>query len=179
MTQLDNNSSVNEPSFSNIYCTSQRSLKSQSIFAKKDLKKKKSSQLSQQDPDEENTLDFLGSYKSDQDEDYSEKEDLIQNKKFYAKDFIKPFERTIPKTEVEFLLKEQVDQQHNNGSSSPLEHSPYHQINDLSQTSLMQVPRQYQLVNYHKQRVDLASRTVLGKRSPMKPRHTSEYQEFL
>ena len=106
MIQLDNNSSVNEPSFSNIYCTSQRSLKSQSIFAKKDLKKKKSSQLSQQDPDEENTLDFLGSYKSDQDEDYSEKEDLIQNKKFYAKDFIKPFERTIPKTEVEFLLKE-------------------------------------------------------------------------
>ena len=43
----------------------------------------------------------------------------------------------------------------------------------------MQVPRQYQLVNYNKHRVDLASKTVLGKRSPMKPRHTSEYQEFL
>ena len=43
----------------------------------------------------------------------------------------------------------------------------------------MQVPRQYQLVNYNKGRVDLASKTVLGKRSPMKPRHTSEYQEFL
>ena len=52
--------------------------------------------------DIENTFDFLGSqYKSDLDEDYSEKEDLIKNKKFYAKDINKPFAlKSIPKAEV-------------------------------------------------------------------------------
>ena len=55
---------------------------------------------------EENTFDFLNSYHSDQDEDYSEKEDLIINKKFYAKDIYKPFEKKVPKTEVEYLLKD-------------------------------------------------------------------------
>ena len=54
----------------------------------------------------DNTFDFLGSnYQSDEDEDYSEKEDLIQNKKNYQKDMFKPFEKNIPKTEVEYLLK--------------------------------------------------------------------------
>lgn len=59
---------------------------------------------------DQNTFDFLGthgSYESDEDEDYSEKEDLIQNKKFYQKDIFKPFEKSIPKTEIEYLLKEQ------------------------------------------------------------------------
>ena len=55
---------------------------------------------------EENTFDFLGSYQSDKDEDYSEKEDLIMNKKFYAKDITKPFENKIPLTEVNYLLKD-------------------------------------------------------------------------
>ena len=55
---------------------------------------------------EENTFDFLDSYHSDQDEDYSEKEDLIINKKFYAKDIYKPFEKKVPKTEIEYLLKD-------------------------------------------------------------------------
>lgn len=56
----------------------------------------------------ENTFDaFLDSYQSDQDEDYSEKEDLIQNKKSYAKDLVKPFEKNIPKAEIEYLLKDQ------------------------------------------------------------------------
>jgi len=40
---------------------------------------------------EENTFDFLGSYQSDKDEDYSEKEDLIVNKKYYQKDLHRPF----------------------------------------------------------------------------------------
>jgi len=49
----------------------------------------------------------LDSYQSDQDEDYSEKEDLIQNKKYYAKDLCKPFEKNISKAEIEYLLKDQ------------------------------------------------------------------------
>lgn len=54
----------------------------------------------------DNTFDFLGSnYQSDEDEDYSEKEDLIQNKKNYQQDMYKPFEKNIPKTEVQYLLK--------------------------------------------------------------------------
>ena len=56
---------------------------------------------------QENTFDFLGSYASDQDEDYSEKEDLIQNRKYYAKDLFQPFEKNIPKIEVKYLLKDQ------------------------------------------------------------------------
>lgn len=62
--------------------------------------------------DGDNTFDFFNSYsqyESDQDEDYSEKEDLIQNKKSYAKDLFKPFEKNIPKAEVEYLLRDQVD----------------------------------------------------------------------
>lgn len=58
----------------------------------------------------QDTFDFLGthgSYQSDEDEDYSEKEDLIQNKRFYQKDIYKPFDKSIPKTEIEYLLKEQ------------------------------------------------------------------------
>lgn len=58
--------------------------------------------------EEENTFDFLGSYQSDKDEDYSEKEDLIMNKKFYAKDLTKPFEKNISKAEVQCLLKDQI-----------------------------------------------------------------------
>ncbi len=62
----------------------------------------------QQDSEsEKHTFDFLDSYKSEQDEDYSEKEDLIQNKKHYAKDLQNPFQKNIPKAEVEYLLKEQ------------------------------------------------------------------------
>jgi hypothetical protein len=57
---------------------------------------------------EENTFDFLSSYQSDKDEDYSEKEDLIMNKKFYAKDLTKPFEKNISKAEVQCLLKDQL-----------------------------------------------------------------------
>ena len=55
----------------------------------------------------ENTFDFLKSYQSHEDSNYSEKEDLIVNKKFYAKDIYKPFEKPISKTEIEYLLKEQ------------------------------------------------------------------------
>ena len=59
---------------------------------------------------DENTFDFFNSYshyQSDQDEDYSEKEDLIQNKKYYQKDLCKPFEKNIPMTEVVHLLRDQ------------------------------------------------------------------------
>jgi hypothetical protein len=55
---------------------------------------------------EENTFDFLGSYQSDKDEDYSEKEDLIMNKRYYAKDLQTPFEKTISKAEINHLLKD-------------------------------------------------------------------------
>ena len=55
----------------------------------------------------ENTFDFLRSYQSQEDSNYSEKEDLIVNKKFYAKDIQTEFEKKIPKTEIEYLLKEQ------------------------------------------------------------------------
>lgn len=48
----------------------------------------------------------MSSYQSDKDEDYSEKEDLIMNKKFYAKDLHKPFEKNISKAEVQCLLKD-------------------------------------------------------------------------
>ena len=65
------------------------------------------SQASRGSQPAENTFDqFLDSYQSDQDEDYSEKEDLIQNKKSYAKDLVKPFEKNIPKAEIEYLLKD-------------------------------------------------------------------------
>jgi hypothetical protein len=60
---------------------------------------------------EENTFDFLGSYQSDKDEDYSEKEDLIKNKKHYVKDLNKPFEKNISKAELECLLKDQGGRQ--------------------------------------------------------------------
>ena len=54
----------------------------------------------------ENTFDFLKSYQSDKDEDYSEKEDLIQNKINYAEDVHKPFEKPIPKIEVKDLIRD-------------------------------------------------------------------------
>ena len=57
---------------------------------------------------EENTFDFLSNYQSDKDEDYSEKEDLIMNKKHYAKDLTKPFHKNISKAEVQCLLKDQI-----------------------------------------------------------------------
>ncbi len=54
----------------------------------------------------ENTFDFLESYQSDKDEDYSEKEELIINKNNYAEDVHKPFEKPISKIEVKHLLKD-------------------------------------------------------------------------
>ena len=105
----------------------------------------------------DNTFDFLGSnYQSEEDEDYSEKEDLIQNKKFYQKDIFQPFEKSIPKTEIEYLLKQQVS-----GLECPespiTEHEQYMLRgtpvrNDYSQTSI---------------------KPILGKR------HHSPYKEFL
>ena len=95
----------------------------------------------------ENTFDFdfSGSNGSDRDEDYSEKEDLIVNKKFYAKDIHKPFEKNIPKTEIEYLLKDQEPIIHPNRHPSPIgvthEDSkfPLGFLND-QQSSLMCVP---------------------------------------
>lgn len=54
---------------------------------------------------EQNTFDLIGSYNSDLDEDYSEKEDLIQNKNYYRRDF-QPFDKDISKVEVEHLIKD-------------------------------------------------------------------------
>lgn len=95
----------------------------------------------------ENTFDFdfSGSNESDPDEDYSEKEDLIVNKKFYAKDMHKPFEKNIPKTEIEYLLKDQepIINQSRNPSPIGVLHEdskfPLGFLND-QQSSLMCIP---------------------------------------
>ena len=75
-----------------------------------------------QSAEEENTFDFFNSYshyQSDQDEDYSEKEDLIQNRKHYQKDVCKPFERNIPNAEVADLLRDQKSNYHDAFFSGP------------------------------------------------------------
>ena len=48
---------------------------------------------------------FGSHYDSDKDEDYSIKEDLIQNTKTYRNDF-KPFERNVSKAEIAYLNRE-------------------------------------------------------------------------
>jgi len=60
----------------------------------------KGSEMKHGSSKEENTFDI---FNSEQDETYSEKEDLIQNKKWYKKDK-HPWGRSIPKTEVQGLL---------------------------------------------------------------------------